>query len=120
VASALSHAPGTRLVVVSSGGVRRDDPALPAWYRRVLIPLFMSDLYDDMGRMEQIVEASEADWTIVRASYLRDHPAKGRYRIEDGATPRRGWRLSRGHLADFVIDQLSSAEWSKKKPTLAE
>lgn len=109
-----------RVIAVSSGGVRRDDPALPLWYRRVLIPLFMSDLYDDMERMEETITATSLDWTIVRASYLRDHTATRRFRVADGATPRRGWKLSRADLAQFVIDQLGSDEWLRRRPTLAE
>jgi uncharacterized protein YbjT (DUF2867 family) len=110
----------SRIVAISSGGVRRDDPALPLWYRKVLIPLFMSELYDDMGEMESIITASDLDWTIVRASYLRDHAGHDRYRVEDGATPRRGWKLARTDLARFTAHQLSTSQWVRKTPTLAE
>ena len=112
-------APGTRTVVISSGGVYRDDPALPFWYRRMLIPFVMNDLYVDMGAMETAIRASALDWTIVRASYLRDDPATGAYRVLDGATPAGGWKLARADLARFTADQLRSDEWVRKTPTLA-
>ena len=110
---------GTRAIVISSGGVYRDDPALPFWYRRLLIPLVMNDLYVDMAEMEAVVRSSALDWTIVRASYLRDDPATAAYRVVDGATPARGWRLSRADLARFTADQLRSDEWVRRTPTLA-
>lgn len=119
-AVAAAVAPGTRVIVVSSGGVDRDDKGLPLWYRRVLIPLFMDDLYSDMKVMEDIIRASELDWTIVRASYLNDGPARGSVRISDGSNPRGGWKLSRSDLAAFVAAQLSTDEWSRRLPTLAE
>ena len=109
----------TRAIVISSGGVYRDDPALPFWYRRLLIPLVMNDLYVDMAEMEAVVRSSALDWTIVRASYLRDDPATAAYRVVDGATPARGWRLSRADLARFTPDQLRSDEWVRRTPTLA-
>lgn len=79
--------PGTRVIVVSSGGVDRDDKGLPLWFRRILIPLFMNDLYTDMKIMENMFRASELDWTIVRASYLYDGPERGDIRISDGSNP---------------------------------
>jgi uncharacterized protein YbjT (DUF2867 family) len=112
-------APGTRLIAISSGGVNRTDPALPGWYRRVLIPLFMSDLYDDMGEMEGVVRASALDWTLVRASYLRDGPPTGAFRVADGVTPPKGWKLSRADLARFAVDQLGTEDWLRRTPTLA-
>jgi len=112
-------APGTRTIVISSGGVYRDDPALPFWYRRMLIPLVMNDLYVDMAAMEAQVRASELDWTIVRASYLRDEAATGAYRVVDGATPAKGWKLPRADLARFTADQILGDEWVRKTPTLA-
>ena len=80
------------MIVVSSGGVVRDDKGLPLWFRRILIPLFMNDLYTDMKIMEDMFRASELDWTIVRASHLNDGPARGDIRISDGSNPRGGWK----------------------------
>ncbi|MFE4835841.1 NAD(P)-dependent oxidoreductase [Arthrobacter sp. NPDC056691] len=114
-------APGTRVIVVSSGGVARDDKGLPLWwFRRILTPLFMNDLYTDMKVMEDMFRASELDWTIVRASYLKDGPGGGEIRISDGSNPRGGWKLSRHDLAAFVAAQLNTEEWSRRLPTLAQ
>lgn len=112
--------PGTRVIVVSSGGVARDDKGLPLWFRRILIPLFMNDLYTDMKVMEDMFRASELDWTIVRAAYLNDRPARGDIRISDGSNPSGGWKLSRHDLAVFVAAQLNTKEWSRRLPTLAQ
>jgi putative NADH-flavin reductase len=109
----------SRVIAISSGGVRQDDTALPIWYRKLLIPLFMKDLYDDMGMMESIITASSLDWTIVRASYLRDRPARGSFRVSDARTPNGGWRLARADLARFTVDQLRDDRWSRRFPTLA-
>ena len=53
----------SRFVCVSSGGVRPDDRGLPLWFR-LSIPLFLHDLYQNMGEMERIVRsaASTGRW----------------------------------------------------------
>jgi putative NADH-flavin reductase len=110
---------GTRVVVISSGGVRPDDRNLAFFYRRIMIPLYMQDLYRDMRLMEERIRASSLRWTFVRPGYLRDGAAKT-VRILDGRNPRHGWRLSRTSLAAFVTDQLTSNEWVFRAPTLAQ
>ncbi len=118
ITTAASSTGLSRAIIISSGGVYHDDPALPFWFRRLLIPLFMKDLYDDMRVMETIIQHSTLDWTLVRASYLQDRPATGNYRISAGSTPTRGWKLSRADLARFTADQLVSDQWLRKIPTL--
>jgi uncharacterized protein YbjT (DUF2867 family) len=108
-----------RFVCVSSGGADPDDRGLPWWYRRVVIPLFMGELYRDMRQMEQLVRHSRLAWTLVRAAYLVDEPRRGRYRISDGTNPQGGWKLGRADLAEFLLDQLDSDQWLGSTPTLA-
>jgi putative NADH-flavin reductase len=66
-----------RLVVTSAYPIVGDKPHLPmALLRRVF-----AAAYADAARMEQIVSASELDWTIVRLNRLTDRPAHGTVRI---------------------------------------
>lgn len=117
IVTALEAAQVPRLIVVSSGGVQPRDPGLPWWFR-LAIPIFLRELYQDMGVLEDIVRSSRLDWTLVRAGYLTDKPATGDFRVEDGKNPPGGSRLSRADLANFLLDQLSDARWSKRAPTL--
>jgi putative NADH-flavin reductase len=107
-----------RLIVVSSGGVQPHDRGLPFWFR-LAIPLLLRDLYRDMAEMERLVQASTLDWTIVRAAYLVDQPARGRFRVGDGANPPGGRKISRADLAGFLLDQLQDRQWSQAAPTVA-
>ncbi len=118
IVAALEAEEVPRFVGVSSGGVRPDDRGLPLWFR-LAIPLFLRKLYHDMVEMERIVRASSLDWTLVRSAYLTDKPARGRFRVVDGANPPGGSRISRNDLADFLIDQLETDRWSRAAPTLA-
>ncbi|MFG1678734.1 NAD(P)-dependent oxidoreductase [Nonomuraea sp. NPDC049269] len=78
-----------RLAVVSSSGV---DPHAYSeggfLFNRVLLPyvtrVLGKTLYDDMRRMEELVRASDLDWTIVRPSGLYHLPAVTDYTFVEG------------------------------------
>ncbi|MFG1605166.1 NAD(P)-dependent oxidoreductase [Actinoplanes sp. NPDC049265] len=108
-----------RYLALSSVGVRPDDPHAAWWYRYLLRPI-AADLYADMHRMEEIVRATELDWTFVRPSHLRDHPPTGTYRVTDNATPPGGRRITRTDLARFIAAELTEHRWSRRAPSLAE
>jgi putative NADH-flavin reductase len=99
-----------RLVVVSSAPL---DPAYRAsdsrLYTRVLEPLFMRrpgrTAYQDMGRMEALVQASDLDWTIIRACWLFDAAEVTDYRLADGSAD--GLFTSRADLAASMLAQLA-------------
>jgi putative NADH-flavin reductase len=108
-----------RVLAISSAGVRHDDPHLALWYRCVARTL-LKELYDDMRLMESIVRESPLDWTFVRSSHLQDKEPTGRYRVQDGETPRGGWKVTRTDLARFIIRELDEHRWSHAAPTVAQ
>jgi putative NADH-flavin reductase len=115
---ALPAAGVSRLVALSSSGVRTDDPAHPLWYR-VVARTLLRELYSDMRLMEEIVAASELDWTFVRPARIVDEPASGRFRVGDAANPPAGTSVSRADLAAFVVREIDDRAWSRSRPTLA-
>lgn len=108
----------TRVLILSSAGVRHDDPHLALWYRCVARTL-MKELYDDMRLMESLFRASTVDWTFVRPTHIQDQAPTGGYRILDGATPKGGWKVSRIDLARFILRELDEHRWSRAAPTVA-
>jgi len=108
-----------RYLAITSVGVRPDDPHLSWWYRNLIRPIGR-DLYEDMIRMEDIVRATDLDWTLVRPTYLQDREATGAYRVTDDATPENGWRITRGDVARFMVGELHEHRWSRRAPSLAE
>ncbi|MEV6630239.1 SDR family oxidoreductase [Actinoplanes sp. NPDC051470] len=109
----------TRLLTISSVGVRPDDPNFSWWYRYLVRPI-AKDLYADMRRMEDIVRATDLDWTFVRPTYLQDRPATGAYRVGDNEMPPGGLRITRADLAGFIVEELDQHRWSRRAPSLAE
>jgi putative NADH-flavin reductase len=57
----------------------------------------------DSKAMEQIVAASELDWTIVRPPRLTDGKHTGRFRAEMDRLPKNGFSISRADVAHFLL-----------------
>lgn len=78
-----------RLAVVSSSGVDPHPYSEAGFlFNRVLLPYLTRvlgrTLYDDMRRMEDLVAASDLDWTVVRPSGLFHLPAVTDYTVTEG------------------------------------
>ncbi|GAA1586063.1 NAD(P)-dependent oxidoreductase [Actinoplanes couchii] len=109
----------TRLLAITSVGVRSDDPHHAWWYRHLIRPIG-ADLYADMARMEDTIRDSDLDWTFVRPTYLRDGEPTGTCRATDNSTPKGGWRVTRADVAHFIVEELTAHRWSHQSPSLAE
>jgi putative NADH-flavin reductase len=107
-----------RLVVLSSSGVRRDDPNHPLWYR-VIARTLMGELYGDMRLMEEILRDSPLAWTAVRPARIVDEPPTGDHRVLDGANPEGGTSVPRTDLARFVVEAADDRHWAHRYPTIA-
>lgn len=98
-----------RLVVVSSSAVSGEDvPGAGVFFNRVLQPYVVKRIgrttYADLRRMEALVTASDADWTILRPSGLYDLPSVTGYTLTPTHGP--GRFTARVDLADAMLRQL--------------
>ncbi|WP_434391426.1 NAD(P)-dependent oxidoreductase [Melittangium boletus] len=117
IMDAMAAAGVERLLAITSAGVEHE-PESPLWYRGVVRPLLMQ-VYIDMQRMEQQVEATGIDWTFVRPTFLRPGGATGRYRVRDRRWPSDGWRVGVGDVAHFMVTELRERAWSRRHPVVA-
>ena len=106
-----------RLVCVSSTTVAPGDaPGESLFWRRVLIPFLRHvvgrTVYDDMERMEAIVQAGSLDWTIVRPGGLFDE-AEPTDDYEVAAQRLPGRVTSRADLADTLIREAVEPQHSR-------
>lgn len=98
--SAMLHA-GVRRVVVESVAFLFKNSIIPPAY--LLGRLFFPVTVADANAMEQIINNSALEWTIVRPPQLTDKTRTGKYRIGEGHLPRFGFTISRADVADFMI-----------------
>ncbi|OEV10933.1 NAD(P)-dependent oxidoreductase [Streptomyces nanshensis] len=117
---------GTRamLAAMADGGVRRyigvSAAPVVAWgegesllFRRVAVPLVRRALravYADLAVMEEAVQASGLDWTLVRPPKLTDGAATGRYQRVVGGNVRRSHSVSRADLATAILAMVDDPE----------
>lgn len=103
-----------RLAVVSSSAVDPHPyPDAGFLFNRVLQPYVTNvlgrTLYDDMRRMENLVRASDLDWTIVRPSGLYDLPEVTDYTLVEGRAD--GRYTARGDLAASLLRVLGDRRY---------
>lgn len=82
------------------------DPGDDWLTRRLLLPIVRRAFratYDDLAAMEDLVAASDLDWTVVRPPRLLNRPATGRFRTSTAANIRGGRSVSRADLADYLV-----------------
>ncbi|GLZ45603.1 NADH-flavin reductase [Actinomycetospora sp. NBRC 106375] len=93
-----------RLLVVSASGLpgEGDDAAL-RWLVKPVLQRILRHHYADLTRMDEIVRASDLDWTIVRPPQLTDGPRTDRYRRALDRHVARGHRVARADLAAELL-----------------
>jgi putative NADH-flavin reductase len=98
-----------RLIVVSMMGIGSSSEQAPFWYEHLLMPTFLRGSTKDKEAMEQEVHTSNLDFVIARPPILKDDPPTGSVMILEGDV--KGHQITRGDLADFLVDQLASDQY---------
>jgi uncharacterized protein YbjT (DUF2867 family) len=114
-----------RLVCVSSSATdpatRTHDTGGGFFFEKVLKPFITKtlgkQLYEDMLRMEQLVQRSDLDYTIVRPSGLFETPGVTEYVDAEIELPERF--TSRADLAAFMLRLGEGAEYSRTSAAVA-
>jgi putative NADH-flavin reductase len=101
--AAMRRAEVSRLIVVSTAFLFRGTVFPPT---HLVGRLFFPTVVTDATAMEETIEQSGLDWTIVRPPRLTDKPHTRRYRVEEGRLPRFGFGISRADVADYMISAM--------------
>jgi hypothetical protein len=73
-----------------------------------IVPLILPFYFWDKLRQEELIMASDRNWTIVRAGLLKNGPASGRYRHgPDAGNYFLPMLISRADVASFMLKQLT-------------
>jgi len=106
-----------RIICVTSAGLL-DDPNAPFVFR-MFIRRRLRHVHEDLRRVEERLRASSQEWTIVRPPRLLDGPRTGRYRIEVDKPVRRGHKINRADVADFMLRELGARQFVRHAVTIA-
>jgi putative NADH-flavin reductase len=102
-----------RLIFMSAYGVGatgEDVPIVP----RILMGLFLRDLYADKEAGEEAVRRSDLDWTLVYPVTLTNGPRTGRYRVGERLRLRGFPKVSRADVAEFILSQVEDRGYLRK------
>ena len=98
-----------RLVAISAVGVGPELGQETFFYEHLLKPVFLRGSTKDKAAMEHVVEGSGLEFLIVRPPVLSDHAAKGSVRVIGEGEVAEG--ITRGDLAEWVVDRLGGREY---------
>ncbi|CDZ42263.1 Flavin reductase Short [Neorhizobium galegae bv. officinalis] len=87
-------------------------------FDNLIFPLLLRKVYADKNRQELIIENSGLDWTIVRPSILNNKLGVKTVRALASLDNFNGGSISRGDVAAFVLDQVTSDQWLRQTPLI--
>ncbi|HSU33215.1 MAG TPA: SDR family oxidoreductase [Bryobacteraceae bacterium] len=108
---AMLRAEVQRLIVESSAFLFKDSIIPPTYIAGKL--LFPSVVTDASG-MEEIIQRSPLDWTLIRPPRLTDGQRSAKYRVREGHLPWFGFSISRADVADCFLRALNEKRWTRK------
>ena len=96
-----------RLVCQTTLGAGDSWSNLNFFWKRIMFGVLLRPVFEDHERQEQLVKASDLDWTIVRPSAFANGAPKGLLKI-DISPEQRGLtlKISRAEVAEFLITSL--------------
>ena len=113
-----------RLVVLGAAGALHDSGKYATAARRLFFKVLKGTLLknplQDSAAQERRVEASDLEYTVVHPPRLHDGPRTGRYRVMADGLPPAGDRIARADVADFMVKQLTDAQFVRRGPYIAD
>lgn len=116
---ALSATEVRRLIVVSTAGATDEGDDLLTRLIKPVVGRVFRHAWGDLRRMEEIIMASDLDWTIVRPPRLTNAAHTGEYRVADGHNLPGGTSIPRADLAEAMLDALTDPAASRAALSVA-
>jgi uncharacterized protein YbjT (DUF2867 family) len=99
-----------RLVILSALGVGESREAMGILLRVLMVDGILKPAYRDHDVQERLTRESGLDWTIARPTRLTNGPARGKYARSERANAKVPSSISRGDVADFMVDACTSRD----------
>ena len=107
-----------RLVAVTGLGAGDSRGHGGVLYDAIAFPLVLKRIYDDKDVQEQMIWASDLDWTIVRPGLLRGGPATGQVRALTNPSDWTARFVTRADVADFLVREAFERRFVGQTPLL--
>lgn len=119
IVAAMEKTGARRLICVSAAGAFISGDPDSAWPVKLILPRIFAKPFADTRQMEDLIRASDLDWTLVRATRLVNRPGTGKYRVRPDYPPPHGNTIARADVAHFLAAVLTEHTWSHASPAIA-
>ena len=107
-----------RLIAVSAAGAFIQDDAQAGSLVKLILPRVFARPFADVRAMEQVIRASDLDWTLVRPTRLVNAPGRGSWRVRDQYPPPGLSKIARADVARFIIGALTGSTGHHQSPAI--
>jgi putative NADH-flavin reductase len=107
-----------RIVAISTLGAGETRKDIGWFARNVLFRFVLRNEVADKEAMERHLSATDLDWIVVRVGTLTNEAARGSFRVADDRTIGGMGKIGRSDVGDFMLDQLESDTWLRRKPVI--
>ena len=104
-----------RFICMSSAGLLGNDGGF--FYDRIIIPIFLKEVFRDKKRQMEVIRQSNTDWVILRPVGLTDAPKTGKYRIREGKPG--SSTVPRADVADFMLKLVTDTQYDHTIPAIS-
>jgi putative NADH-flavin reductase len=119
IVAGMSKAGIGRLICVSAGGAFIQADPDSGILVKLILPRVLAKPFADVRDMEEVVSASDLEWTMVRATRLVNSRPIGKYRVRPDYPPPGGRKIARADVARFMLACLTERSWVREHPALA-
>jgi uncharacterized protein YbjT (DUF2867 family) len=100
-----------RIIYMSAYGTNETRPGLPFVFGKIILPIFIGEVYRDHEEAESLLRSYSGEWVVVRPAQLTNEPARKQYRAEVKLNPWGTGKISRADVADFMIYAARENRW---------
>ena len=68
--------------------------------------------------MERHLSATDLDWTVIRVGTLTNEAPRETFRVADDRSIRGMGKIARSDVVDFMLTQLETDTWLRRKPVI--
>lgn len=107
-------------IVLTGFGAGKSWDFQPNFFMKLFFKFLLKDVYTDKTKMEEIVEKSDLNWTIVRPGLLKEKPLTENYKVETNLF--KGVKIgsiNRSDVADFMVKEAENQKYKKQFPALS-
>jgi putative NADH-flavin reductase len=118
IASSMTKLGVRRIVAISTFGAGDSRPQVGWFAGNVLFGFVLRSEVTDKEAMESELAATDLEWTVVRVGLLTNGAARGTWRAADDGSILGMGKIARADVAAFMLDELESDTWIRRRPVV--